>query len=210
MTSYANSFANKPALVNTMSVLLASTYTEVAPTLNDGTVSNLSVAGSNNNYLIELSLDPSGMFIGASFDASGVEFMIVASTDSSGTVAKTFNPASKHYLVDTVVTKLSNYPIRFNTITNTLHPLGSATVQDILNLFLSSVSKLNYSFVIASLIQVINSNKAFYGNGAGRILCTVDDGSVFIDTSKMLIYLNLVYSASACTYQNFLYKIKNA
>jgi hypothetical protein len=198
-----------------MSVLLASSYTETAPNHDGITVQNASlVTGSNSGYVLEFSREPSNMFIGAYFTTvslgTNVTFMIVASTNSDGTVKTLFDPSSRYYLVDTLVTSVTLTTILYKSITTAIHPLGSATVQDILQLFLTTVTKVNYSFVIASLIQVINSDTAFYGNGGGRILCTIDDGSVFIDTSKFLALDNQVYSANVCTFQNFNNKIKIA
>jgi hypothetical protein len=198
-----------------MSALLASYYTETAPNHDGIIVENAATAkGSNSGYVLQFSAAPSGMFIGAYFTTvslgTNVTFMIVASTDSAGVVQTSFDPSSLYYLVDTLVTSVTPTVILYKSITTAIHPLGSATVQDILQLFLTTVNKVNYSFVIASLIQVINDNTAFYGNGGGRILCTIDDGSVFIDTSKFLALDNQVYSANSCTFQNFNNKIKIA
>jgi hypothetical protein len=83
-------------------------------------------------------------------------------------------------------------------------------VQDIQQLFLSGPSQIRYSFVIASLVMAINNDTPFYINGRGRLLCTIDDGSVFIDTARFAYSSSAVSALNQCTYVNFANKIKNA
>jgi len=217
----SNSYANKPALVSTMTTLLTSLYTEIEPNLNGATVSSVTNSTSDyNNFMVTFSQAPSvanPMFIGACYTVGPINnkttFSIVASVTINGTSASLnspFNGTATSYLVDCNVSSMPNGTTpTFQSIAASLNPAVAATytVQDILNNFLNSVTQLAYSFVIASLVQVINANPSFYITSKGRILCTIDDGSTFIDTSKMTFTSSLVSSADRCTFVNFNKKI---
>jgi hypothetical protein len=78
-------------------------------------------------------------------------------------------------------------------------PPGAHTVQDLINAFLNNPASTNpktepskqasltsrklYSFILANTVHFYNIDD-FYKNGKGRILLTVDDGSVFLDSNK--------------------------
>jgi hypothetical protein len=194
-----------------MSTLLTSLYNENEPNLNSATVSAVTTgAGDYNNFVVTFSAAPLGMFIGACYTANSVTFSIVASMSILGTVDNPFIGTAVNYLVDCNVSAMgSTQTPAFKSIASYLNPalVSTYTVQYILNYFLSSITQIGYSFVIASLVQVIKDNPSFYITSKGRILCTIDDGSVFIDTSKMLFTSSLVYSANQCTFVNFNKKI---
>lgn len=209
----ANSSANKSALVNAMSLLLSSTYTQPSINVGGTTVTNLSIpASNNNNFLVSFSAAISSMFLGACFTANSITFVICASVNSSsGAVDSTFNSGSTAFLVDVNVTTLSGQTPTFNSVATTVLPTGGQiTVQNILNTFLAGPSQLRYSFVVASTVSVINGNSAFYFVNAGRLLFTIDDGSVFLDSSKFTLGASSVVALNLCTYANFNNKIKIA
>jgi hypothetical protein len=207
-----NSSANKSALVNAMSLLLSSTYTQPVINVGSTTVSNLSVSGNNNNFVVSFSAAITDMFLGACFTANSITFVICASVNgSSGNAESTFNSASTTFLVDVIVTTLSSHSPTFNSVATTVLPAGGQlTVQNILNTFLAGPSQLRYSFVVASTVNVINNNSAFYFRNAGRLLFTIDDGSVFLDSSKFTLATSSVAALNVCTFANFNNKIKIA
>jgi len=215
-TYVSNSYANKPSLVSTMSSLLTYTYSQSTPALT-GNSNVISVsAANNNNYVIQFLGSVSGMFLGACYTAGSVTFMICGSCTSAGVVDSTFNNSSSYYLVDSRVNSLTSATAAsFQSIASSIYPSStSATVEDILNLFLAGPSQKLYSFAIASIVAAINNDLSTYNTAGARILTTIDDGSVFIDTSKITVttsgvaYLGTSSAPILCTYQNFVNKIK--
>jgi hypothetical protein len=141
-----------------------------------------------------------------------LKFVICGSADSTtGEVDATFTAGSTTFLVDVNVSSLSGNTLTFNSVISSVLPTGGQiTVQNILNSFLASPSQLLYSFVVASTVSVINATPSFYITNKGRLLFTIDDGSVFLDSSKFTLSATAVASLGVCAFVNFNNKIKIA
>ena len=135
----------------------------------------------------------------------------------------------------TLITTSSNI-YRDNTGAPLINPSQANSIQDLILLFLnnpssaaiggaaaaatyvpaSGTSRKLYSFILAASVRYFNSAATpmanFYKSGVGRILGTIDDGSVYFDATKCstLTSDGTFYSAGSNTWVNFINKIKIA
>jgi len=211
MATYTNAYANKQFLNQQMTTILG--YTPAAPTAPTGTFS----ANTTNKYVVNVA-SAANFYIGAFFSNSGQDFTIVGSITSAPslntyTLDTTFNPSSAFFAVDVPVTTISSPT--YKVIGDGLHPPGSiVSLQDCINAFLNDTTQKNYSSIMALVVQYHNASSTVNGgfsgtstSAKGRILLTIDDGSVFVDSSKCSINSEVITSLGTNTFQNYSKKI---
>jgi hypothetical protein len=172
----ANSYANKLFLQNAMSTMLNYGSNNVFV----GTVTQAGTA------LTIASLTSGTIAVGSLITITGFSPVVLLSNTSGSGAGSVWTVN----LTQTIASATAATAIKY-------------TVQNLLNSFLEGISSTNYGLLISAVQGAENSiSNATYGTSPScglRTLATIDDGSVFLDTSK-----------STNQYVNFNKKIKIA
>ena len=164
----ANQYANKLFLQNAMSGILAYSYIPTNSTWN-GTVTQTSTS-----LTIESTTPGSGpLIVGTFISITGYATVYLVSGSGSSWIVD---------ISQTINNSATAQAVTSNNI--------AGTTQNLLNKFLTSVSDINYQ----SMYYAVVAAQYNVGNASSsklRILVTIDDGTVAIDTSKTTnFYIN--------------------